>query len=290
MTQSPWKKLLISVMVLLVASIIFSGSLWYQLRVVNQQLGDTEVQLNDIKAQLDSVKPEMELIAEHEQMFSDYTSLRAQINLRLGLREDGQRFITPDDPVISAKVLEITGGYSEDSDEFWRDYGRLLRWILQNIEYSSDSSTPILPESIGGTLEWRGDFWRTPVETLRDGTGDCEDLSTLLASMLLNYNQRRFTVWIMGVRTFGPTPTAHMAVAIPIDNHQLTIFDPTGRYYTPFTTIGGIGTQEVTLAIADWTDHLKDEMPGAQVYVIFSEDIYQEFANTQEFIDWVYRS
>jgi len=290
MTQGPWKKLLISVMILLVASIIFSGSLWYQLRVINQQLDDTKVQLNDIKAQLDSVKPEMELKAEQEQMLSDYTSLREQINLRLGFREDGQRFIIPDAPEISAKVQEITEGYSEDPKEFWGDYGRLFRWILKNIEYSSDSPTPILPESIGGTLEWRGDFWRTPVETIRDGTGDCEDLSTLLASMLLNYNQRRFTVWVMGIQTFGPTPKAHVAVAIPIENHQLTIFDPTGRYYTPFTTIGGIGTQEVTLAIADWTTHLKDEMPGAQVYVIFSEDIYQEFSNTQEFIDWVYQS
>ncbi len=277
-------------MILLVASIIFSGSLWYQLRVINQQLDDTKVQLNDIKAQLDSVKPEMELKAEQEQMLSDYTSLREQINLRLGFREDGQRFIIPDAPEISAKVQEITEGYSEDPKEFWGDYGRLFRWILKNIEYSSDSPTPILPESIGGTLEWRGDFWRTPVETIRDGTGDCEDLSTLLASMLLNYNQRRFTVWVMGIQTFGPTPKAHVAVAIPIENHQLTIFDPTGRYYTPFTTIGGIGTQEVTLAIADWTTHLKDEMPGAQVYVIFSEDIYQEFSNTQEFIDWVYQS
>ncbi len=290
MTQGLWKKLLISVTVLLVASIIFSGSLWYQLNLTNKQLNDTTAKLEDIKVQLNSLKPEMELKAEQEQMLSDYTSLREQINLRLGFREDGQRFIAPDAPEISAKVQEITGGYSEDSDEFWRDYGRLFRWILKNVEYSLDSPTPILPESIGGTLEWRGDFWRTPVETIRDGTGDCEDLSTLLASMLLNYNQRRFTVWVMGIQTFGPTPKAHIAVAIPIEDHQLTIFDLSGRYYTPFPTIGGIGTQEVTLAMADWTTHLKDEMPGAQVYVIFSEDVYQEFSTTQEFIDWVYQS
>jgi len=290
MTQGLWKKLLISVTVLLVASIIFSGSLWYQLKVTNKQLNDTTVQLEDIQAQLDSLKPEMELKAEQEQMLSDYASLREQINLRLGIREDCQRFITPDDPEISAKVQEITEGYSEDTQEFWRDYGRLFRWILENIEYSSDSAIPLLPESMNGTLEWRNDFWRTPVETIRDGTGDCEDMSTLLTSMLLNYNQRRFTVWIIGIQTFGSAPKRHIAVAIPIEDNQLTIFDPSGRYYTPFATIGGIGTQEVTLAIADWTDHLKDEMPGAQVYLIFSEDIYQEFSTTQEFIDWVYQS
>jgi len=289
MTQGLWKKLLISVTVLLVASILFSGSLWYQLNLTNKQLNDTTAQLNDIKAQLDSLKPEMELKAEQEQMLSDYASLREQINLRLGFGEDSQRFITPDDPEISALVLEITEGYSEDATEFWRDYGRMFQWVIRNIEYSSDSPTPLLPESIDGALEWRNDFWRTPAETIRDETGDCEDLSALLASMLLNYNQRRFTIWIVGIQTFGPTPKGHVAVAIPIENNQLTIFDPSGRYHTPFPHLGGIGTQEVTLAVADWTTHLQDEMPGAQVYVVFSEDFYQEFTNTQEFIDWVYQ-
>jgi len=290
MTQGLWKKLLISVTVLLVASIVLSGSLWYQLDLTNRQLNDTRTQLNDIKTQLDSLKPEMELMAEQEQMLSDYAGLREQINLRLGIMEDCQHFITPDDPEVSAKVQEITGGYSEDNDEFWKDYGRLFRWILENVDYSSDSSTPILPEPINGDLEWRGDFWRMPVETIGDGVGDCEDMSTLLTSMLLNYNQRKFTVWIIGIQTFGSVPKRHLAVAIPIENHQLTIFDLSGRYYTPFPDLGGIGTQEVTSAIDDWTTHLKDEMPGAQVYVIFSEDMYQEFSNTKEFIDWIYQS
>ena len=289
MTQGLWRKLLISVTVLLVASILFSGSLWYQLNLTNKQLNDTTVKLEDIKVQLDSLKPEMELKAEHEQMLSDYASLREQINLRLGFGEDSQRFITPDDPEISALVLEITEGYSEDATEFWRDYGRMFRWVIGNIEYSSDSPTPVLPESIDGALEWRNDFWRTPAETIRDETGDCEDLSALLASMLLNYNQRRFTIWIVGIQTFGSTPKGHVAVAIPIESNQLTIFDPSARYHTPFPHLGGIGTQEVTLAVADWTTHLKDEMPGAQVYVVFSEDFYQEFTSTQEFIDWVYQ-
>ena len=296
MTQGLWKKLLISVTVLLVVSITLSGSLWHQLSAINRQLNNTMAQLDaasrqleDIKAQLDSLKPEMELKAEQEQMLSDYASLREQINLRLAFGEDGRRFITPDDPEISAKVQEITGGYSEDSQEAWRDSSRLFRWILENVEYSSDSPTPLLPESMNGTLEWRNDFWRTPAETITDAAGDCEDMSTLLTSMLLNYNQRRFTIWIIGIQTFGPTPKRHVAVAIPVENHQLTIFDPSGRYYTPFPHMGGIGTQEVTLAIADWTTYLQDEMPDAEVYVVFSEDFYQEFTTTQEFIDWVYQ-
>ncbi len=268
MTQDLRKKLFIVVTVLLVISIIFGGSLWYHLNT----------KLNNIAVQL----------TEHEQMLSGYANLKKQIDLRLGIEQDGQHFITPDDPEISAKVQEITGGYSEDAKEFWKDYGHLFWWVVGNIAYGADGLTPQLPESINGTLGWRDDFWKLPAETMRDGAGDCEDMSVLLTSMLLNYTQRRFTVWVVGIRTFDPTPKAHIAVAIPLENYQLAIFDPTSRYYTPFPSIGGIGSQLVSRAIDDWLTRLGKEMAGAQIYVVFSENFYQEFSTTEEFIDWAY--
>ena len=298
MLQGLWGKLFIVVTVLLVISIILGGSLWHQLNTTKMQLNDTQAQLdatnrqlNDTQAQLNTIQPEMDsLKAEQGRMLSDYANLKKQIDLRLGIGQDSQGFITPDDPIISAKVQEITEGYSEETDEFWRDYKRLFQWVVKNIEYSLDSPTPLLPESIGGTLEWVNDFWRLPVETIRDETGDCEDIAVLLTSMLLNYNQRKFDVWIIGIRTFGSVPKGHVAVAIPIENRRLTILDPASRYYTPFLTMGGvIGSLEVTPAIDDWLARLNEEMRDAQIYVVFSEDFYQEFSTTEEFIDWMYR-
>ena len=32
-----------------------------------------------------------------------------------------------------------------------------------------------------------------------------------------------------------------------------------------------------------------EETHDAQIYVVFSEDFYQEFSTTEEFIDWMYR-
>jgi len=52
---------------------------------------------------------------------------------------------------------------------------------------------------------------------------------------------------------------------------------------------GVIGSLEVTPAIDDWLARLEEEMHDAQVYVVFSEDFYQEFSTTEEFIDWMYR-
>ncbi|GAI09311.1 unnamed protein product, partial [marine sediment metagenome] len=189
-----WKKLFIAVAVLLVVSLILDGILWNR--------------LNDLTAQLNAIKPGMDsLKVEREQMLSDYASLRDEINLRVGFKQDGPRLIMPDDPEIVAKVQEITEGYSEE--ELWKDYARLYQWAMKNIKYSLDSPTPILPESVNGTLEWGRDFWRTPAETIEHGTGDCEDISVMLASMLLNYNQRRFPV-CSPLTTQGSAPFQHL--------------------------------------------------------------------------------
>ena len=278
MLPNLWKKLFIVATVLLVVSLILGISSWQQLNVIRAQL-------NDITAQLNAVKPDMEsLKAERDQVLSNYASLRNQVNLRLGIRQGGQSFITPDDPEIAARVQEITGGYADK--ELWKDYGRLFQWVMGNIEYSLDSPTPLLPESIDGGLAWSEDFWRMPAETIRDRAGDCEDVTLLLTSLLLNYNERRFPVWVVGVKTSGSKPAAHIAVAIPSENNQLTIFDIATRYFTTVPNVGGLGSQEIPLAVDQWLTHLEEKLPGAQIHVVFSENLYQEFSSNEEFIDW----
>ena len=273
--QGIWKKLLIAVAALLVVSLILTGVLWQR--------------LNDISAQLNAIKPGMDsLKAERDQMLSDYASLRDEINLRVGFKENGPRLIMPDDPEIAAKVQEIAGSYSEE--ELWKDYASMYQWTMRNIKYSLDSPTPILPESANGTLEWGKDFWRTPAETIEHGTGDCEDISVMLASMLLNYNQRRFPVCVIGIQTIGSEAKAHIAIAILNEGDQLSIFDITARYWTPFSTMGGFGTQDIPVALDHWYNHLEEELPDPQVYVVFSENFYLEFSGNEEFIDWAYRA
>ena len=279
MAQGLWRRWFIVATILLVISVIVCIGLWHQ-------LSDIKIKLDNTIAQLSTSKPEMDSIrAERDQMLNDYANLKRQIDLRLGIGLKCKCFVTPDAPEISATVQQITGDYSEQ--ELWEDYGRLFRWIILNVEYNADSPTPILPEHAGGTLKWQQDFWRMPAETIRDRAGDCEDMSVLLASMLLNYNQRRFPIWVVRAQTSIPPARAHMAVAIPSKNDQLSIFDTAGCYYTPFQTIGGFGSQEVSLAVSHWLSHLDQEVPGAEICVVFSDDFYKEFSSTREFVDWL---
>ena len=296
MIQGLWKKLLIAVAVLLVISVSLSGSLWHQLNTTrtwlndtNNQLSETRTQLNETITQLNALEQEIEsFYGDSRQILSDYHKLREQINLRLGIRQNGQLFITPDDPAVSAIVREITVDHPEE--ELWKGYGHMFRWIIRDIKYSVDSPIPLLPESTNEPLEWKSDFWRLPAETIRGKAGDCEDMAVLLVSMLLNYNQRKYPAWVFGVRTFSSEPRAHVAVAIPIVDNRLAIFDTAGRYYTPFPDLGGFGCQDIPLAIDHWLSHLEtnfeQKMSGAQVYMAFSENFYREFSSTQEFVDW----
>ncbi|MDD4876779.1 MAG: transglutaminase-like domain-containing protein [Dehalococcoidales bacterium] len=261
------------------------------LNTTQMQLINTESQLIDIQAQLSVIEitldtAEKQLETEktnNSTMLNQYASLKQEINSRLALtQEDEQSFITPNNSSVSAKVLEITGGYSGDVNDYWKDCEKLYQWIVTNVTYSYDSYTPLLPEYISGKIIWGEEYWRMPEETLEDKHGDCEDMAILLASMLLNYNKGEYTIWVIGIRS---EESGHLAVAFPVQDGNLTILDPAGNYYT--SQFGSLESSNVSTAVNNWLYHWQREMPGAKIIKVFSEDIHEEFYNTEEFIAWV---
>jgi hypothetical protein len=269
-----------------------------RLSLTESQLGDTQVkltyteielqtavtQLTTTEEQLETTNHQLEMANnERNQMLSDYSSLSAQIYLRQGEKEDSQKFITPDNPIVSTQALKITGGYSEAVNERWSDYKRLYDWVTKNIEYSSDSYSPILPQILGGELKWIKDFWRMPEETLEDEAGDCEDMAVLLASMMLSYNKQGYAVWAIAISN---KDSGHLGVAFPVVGDKLAILDPAGNYYTGYLS-GWFQSYDVDKAVSDWLSHWTQKIPGAKISYVFSNKIYKEFDDSQEFINWV---
>lgn len=86
--------------------------------------------------------------------------------------ERGTVFVTPDDETVMtvAKKLEdlaIAQGY-----DYYETVDFVLRFV-QSLKYTYDNvTTP------------RNEYWRFPVETLVDETGDCEDTAVLFASLM----------------------------------------------------------------------------------------------------------
>jgi len=219
-------------------------------------------------------------------MTNQYISIREQINVRLALTPQvEQSFLTSGSLAVSVKVQEITGGYSENVTEYWRDFYRLYRWVVDNISYSSDSYMPFLPETISGVFAWSKECWRTPEETLADETGDCEDMAVLLASMLRSYNEGKYDIWILKIISSTPEAPGHVAVAFPVAGGNLTILDPAGNYYTGYP-YGTLGSESTSVAVNQWLSHWRNDMPGVEIVEMFSETDYQQFSGTAEFITW----
>jgi len=259
-----------------------------QLSSTNSQLTAKEIELASVNNQLINIKTQLQAsFDEKSQLLSSYTSIRNTINVRFGdTITDMRSFITPSEITLSAKVQEITGGFSEDPNEYWRDWDSLYKWVVKNIRYSYDSYLPYLPRSISGTLDWRAEFWRMPAETLKDETGDCEDMALLLASMIKNYNQKNFSVWLIQI-TSDSEKIAHLAVGIPVKDGHFAILDPAGNYYTGINQYWSLSSDVASIAINDWLSHWSKEMPGAYVQMVFSENEDKRFSSTAEFLTWL---
>jgi hypothetical protein len=82
-------------------------------------------------------------------------------------------YITPECQSVKEALQDILGdppyGFSQVSFDDIRD------WVADNIKYKPDEE------------RWGEDYWQTPEETLSYRTGDCEDFSILLCSLLRAY-------------------------------------------------------------------------------------------------------
>lgn len=90
---------------------------------------------------------------------------------RMGIGWDLHRFVQPDDPAVVFVADALAENHAGESPSMLAESCR--RWVHDSIRYVSDSEVHGLP-----------DWWQTPWETLRLGTGDCEDKAFLLASIL----------------------------------------------------------------------------------------------------------
>ena len=145
---------------------------------------------------------------------------------------------------------------------------------------------PVLPGTLSGELTWREGCWRMPEETLGDKTGDCEDMAVLLASMLRSYNEGKYRIWVLIIRSSDPEVAGHVAVAFPVAGEELTILDPAGNYYTGYQ-YGSLRSESASVAVNQWLSHWATKMPGAEIVEAFSENSHNQFSGTNEFLTWL---
>jgi len=252
-----------------------------QLTTTSSQLRTAETNLTATNIQLTSAQTSI------TNMNTQYSQIRANILSRIGYSQaNRQSYITPTDTNISVKVKEITGGYDGSTTKIWSDYLKLYNWVYRNIEYSSDTYTPILPSALtSNSIIWKHEFWKMPSETLEDKTGDCEDMALLLTTMMRNYNNQTYRVWTIAISSKTLGVPGHMAVAFPVAGGELTIVDPAGSYYTG-KTYGYLSSAPTATAINDWLAWWVSQIPQGYISAVLSDTVDEEFNSTSEFLTW----
>lgn len=129
-----------------------------------------------------------------------------------------QRFVTSGDPIVTAIAGQLRNMSARAGFDEVGSINFALRFC-QSIQYSNDNTTMHADE-----------YWRFPVETLYDETGDCEDLSFLFASVAEAMGYDAAILMLPG----------HAAVGIASDQGSGTYFVDGGvRYYYCETTSPG---------------------------------------------------
>jgi hypothetical protein len=247
-----------------------------ELTATEAELTKTKYNLTDTTHKLDTS------LSYNAEMADNYATLRQSINEKTGTGEDSEKYITPKDPLVAALARQIAGSFSEDATERWLDYQRMYDWVVDNIKYNYDTKIPLLPALPGDEIEWFAEYWKTPAETLEDGTGDCEDMANLLASLMLSYNNQIYDVYLIVIENDS---SGHIAVAYPVKGDKLTILDPAGNYYTGYS-YRSLASDDISVAISDWLAHWSSQMPGAVITTAYSIGFNQDFSGTQDFIKW----
>lgn len=218
-------------------------------------------------------------------LYMDYQSVYDHLLSTLDLRwhhpnENEKLLITPYDPAVTQIVFQITGGWSDPSDwnEYWDDLEAMYNWVVDNIEYRYDGLFPILPENPLGFIDYFDEMWQFPNETLTLRTGDCDDMAILLASMILSYNDCEYIVECV-------VTEHHVALYFPVADDKICILDPAGHY----TTNSGwpyydLTAKNIRQEIYDWLNYMDE----SQVEWVFSNELWKQFTNTEEFINWLY--
>lgn len=82
-------------------------------------------------------------------------------------------YITPQCPQVEGTLQGILGDPPYELSQ--AGFDDIRDWVADNIDYMSDEE------------RWGKEYWQTPKETLSYRTGDCEDFSILLCSLLRAY-------------------------------------------------------------------------------------------------------
>lgn len=126
--------------------------------------------------------------------------------------------------IISTKDI-VPSSVAAVFNKFNKDGRKFYYWVEKNIKYRHDSQDPYPGQ----------DYWQSPLETLSQRAGDCEDMAILECAF---YRYFGYEAYIAAVNTQGATPD-HAICIVAIDDPKkfaswlgkVNYYTINGKYY-----------------------------------------------------------
>ena len=148
---------------------------------LTSEISETEKKTSEIEPFIQEEKEKQKEIQDSiDALNLKEPELQGKLNLyeKIATR-DPRVFITLDDPVVKAKVEEVTR-LSRTTEEKQQ---AIFEYVRKEITYVTEGN-PKKWKYPQPFLQFKPEFWQLPRETIAWGSGDCEDQAILLCTMM----------------------------------------------------------------------------------------------------------
>ena len=148
---------------------------------LTSEISETEKKTSEIEPFIQEEKEKQKEIQDSiDALNLKEPELQGKLNLyeKIATR-DPRVFITLDDPVVKAKVEEVTR-LSRTTEEKQQ---AIFEYVRKEITYVTEGN-PKKWKYPQPFLHFKPEFWQLPRETIEWGSGDCEDQAILLCTMM----------------------------------------------------------------------------------------------------------
>ena len=163
-------------------------SISQEISQIKNSVSETESAIPDIEKKksetesfiLEEQRKQQETQNQIEDLNQEKEGLQQELDeYRKMAKRDPRVLITVDDPVVRAKVAEVTR-LCRTTEERQQ---AIFEYVRKEIEYVTEGNPKkwSYPQSF---LAFKFDFWQLPRETIEWRKGDCEDVSILLCAMM----------------------------------------------------------------------------------------------------------
>jgi len=183
-----------------------------EIRELNDRVACLSSNISDLKGNISRLKGQVAFLSPYKEMYERAAANWSFYLNRLAPRNFSE-YITPDDPLVKAKVREILGSKA-DGNLSWADMRNINLWVASNVRNPNFDLPP---------FGYNWSLWQYPAEVLRSGFGDSSDCARLAVSLMKAEDSSADYLFCA---EFVFESFSRTVIVVNVELNQMVIYDP----------------------------------------------------------------